>query len=583
MGKSTKGLFWQRTSDAIRAFINRNGGAAPRRAVLLTYDLDLPRFEAVLLPELTRRGKQFRTLVVADAGALQTHLSEIGPRRFARYEVAPVRCRRAGVFHAKLVFLAAGPRRLVGVGSANLTTGGLGGNLELMLFADDRTDAGRRLLAGAAAFLDALTETPGIYFPKSARTFLQLALAGVPSATDGAVLHSLEEPLLDQMSRVCLKAAIGPTRRVSVLSPWHSQARSPDATDPSVIQGIRRSLGEPIALYTDGREGAGPNVGHGTEVYVRTEGSVADGDEDWFDRRPLRVHAKAYLVEGQRANVLFFGSANCTQPALSMSAKKGGNVELLVASKIDAREASALRADLADLFKPASGHFHPERAPRQSAPQGYVLCGRLVDTQKGKSLELEAPALIAGSVSIAAKKGSHPVVVQIRRGVGSVVDDADIGRLFGEQTPDQMDASWGTILWERVERNWFPFAVSVPLIGAGGSEPEKLLTYLLYEEMGAWPAAASEVRTDDDPETVENSETELVDEDLETLAEARHQGRLDRLAVCIAVLRRRIRRASAGPAYAPARIDILRRQLRHTEIPAHLRRLVLAYIGGARR
>lgn len=583
MGKSVKGLFWQRTSDAIRAFINRNGGAAPRRAVLLTYDLDLPRFEAVLLPELTRRGKQFRTLVMADAGALQAHLSEIGTRGFARYEVAPVRCRRAGVFHAKLVFLAVGPRRLVGVGSANLTTGGLGGNLELMLFADDRTDAGRQLVAGTAAFLEALTRTPGIHIPESARTFLRLAVAGVSSAPDGALLHSLAEPLLDQMSRVCLKADLGLTTRVSVLSPWHSQARSPDATDPSMIQRIQRSLGKPVRLYTDGREGAGPNVGHGTEVFVRTERSVADGDEDWFDRRPLRVHAKAYLVEGQRANVLFFGSANCTHPALSMSAGKGGNVELLIASNIDEHQVSALRTDLADLFAQASRHFTPKPAPRLAAPKGNVLCGRLVDTQKGKRLELEAPALSTGSVSIAGRKGSHPVVVQIRRGVGSVMGRASIRRLFGEQTPGRMDASRGTILWERIDRNWLPFAVSVPLIGAGGFEPEALLTDLLYEEMGAWPAAANEGRSDEEPETVEKHETDLMDEDLEALAEARHQGHLDRLAVCVALLRRRILRSSAGPAYARDRIDMLRRQLRRMEMPAHLRRVVLAYLQAGRR
>src|SRR5690348_15253627 len=66
-----KGLAFGKTADAIAAFVKQHGASAPRRAVLCTYDLDPVRFEVVVLPELTRRRRWFRTLVLADAASLQ--------------------------------------------------------------------------------------------------------------------------------------------------------------------------------------------------------------------------------------------------------------------------------------------------------------------------------------------------------------------------------------------------------------------------------------------------------------------------------------------------------------------------------
>ena len=68
-------------------------------------------------------------LVVADAGALQAQFRAGMYSTFGRYNVAPARCAKGGVFHPKLMLLRAGKHYLAGIGSANLTPGGLGGNL----------------------------------------------------------------------------------------------------------------------------------------------------------------------------------------------------------------------------------------------------------------------------------------------------------------------------------------------------------------------------------------------------------------------------------------------------------------------
>src|SRR5215831_2436611 len=101
MAVRSRGLRWERISEAIGDFVRQHGAPAPRRAVLCTYEFDPERFQAVLFPSLTRRSRQFRTLVLADAGALQQKLSARFHHALGRYELAPVKCQSQGVFHPK--------------------------------------------------------------------------------------------------------------------------------------------------------------------------------------------------------------------------------------------------------------------------------------------------------------------------------------------------------------------------------------------------------------------------------------------------------------------------------------------------
>ncbi|MBI4475434.1 MAG: hypothetical protein HY646_22410 [Acidobacteria bacterium] len=347
MARTAHGLSWQRTSDAVRAFVMQCGSNTPRRAIFCTYDVDVERFEGILLAELTRRGRQFRTLVAADAGALQSHLRQIGQRTFGRFEIAPIRNRRSGVFHPKLILIQAGPHYLVGIGSANLTSGGLGGNLELMLFADTVTEHGQRLVGGAASFLHRLLQHEALLLPDSAREFIRMTIAGVRQDSD-TLSDSLSDPLLGQMVNFHYDLAKHSDANVlTILSPWHSAVASPEGVDANVIRMLKDSFGtSKVNLFTDGRDGRGPDLGRGASVHIRSENtrqltnvSTEVDDGSAFERRPTHVHAKAYLIEcSSGGGTLVFGSANCTQPALTKSVAKGGNVELLIASKLDKSE-----------------------------------------------------------------------------------------------------------------------------------------------------------------------------------------------------------------------------------------------------
>lgn len=590
MSRANKGLRWQRTADAMRSFVSLYGSSAPRRAIFCTYDFDVERFEAVLAPELTRRGRQFRTLVTADAGALQAHLQQSGKRRFGRFQVAPVKCRPGGVFHPKLVLLAAGRHHLVGVGSANLTAGGLGGNLEMMLFADNRTEHGRRLVGGAANFLDRLLRHESILMPLSAREFIEMALAGIPRDPT-AFSDSLKTPLLGQMKAAHYDhARHNDARELTILSPWHSAAASTDGVDPAVLRKLKDSLGTSrVNVYTEGRNGRGPGLGTHARVHIRTEKISAPAKDETpatdtdalLERRPMRVHAKAYLVESSRGGgTLFFGSANCTQPALTRSVSHRGNVEILVASKLGTTEVASVRNDLADLFSLAEKSFLVTSAPPPAQTSGVVLAGHLLKGSAKTRLRLETPTLSAGVVRIAGEPKGRLIRVRIRRGVGFVDNPADIQALFKSSEPDRTSESWGGVLWERVGTSFAPFPVSVPLIAGESGAPDDVLLDFVWEELGVWPATAQGEASDDD-EAQDLAADD--DKDLEALTEAKHEGQLDRLAVAVSILRKRIAAADAGSSYSEARLRIFRGQIAKLDLPAHVRGVLLDYLRPGKR
>ena len=392
--------------------------------------------------------------------------------------------------------LSAGPKRLIGFGSANLTSGGLGGNLELMLFANEANDEGRQLIGGAARFLDRLVASGAAQMPASAREFIQTTLAGIPRASN-AVLDSLHVALLEQMARSHLSAARGhDTRHLTILSPWHSSGASAEGVSPAVLRELKRSFkAEQMAVFTEGQNDRGPALGRGISVHIRSEamrpvpstenGAEEEALENAVDHRPTRVHAKAYLAESKSGgSTLFFGSANCTQPALMRSVSAGGNVELLVASALDKRAVAAVRADLTDLFKPPrdTAAIAPASAPAK--PAGAILAGDIVGTRHGIYLGLEAPSVRRGDLHISRGAKGPRVRVQVRNGYGRVQDPAHLSSLFGADHPSRESGNWACVLWERLGTGAVPFPVSFPLLAAGGDSPESVFSTLCGKSSG---------------------------------------------------------------------------------------------------
>jgi hypothetical protein len=532
------GFAFRKTSDAIATFVKQHGWEAPRRAVLCTYDLDPARFEAVVLPELTRARRWFRTLVLADAAPLQKHGVLAQRAAASSYELAPVRVDGQGVFHAKLIVLQAGTHVLIGIGSGNLTAGGLGGNLELMLFAGNESEDGKKLAQSAIQFLDQLRNSPRVTLPATSKRFLERVCLSAEAAGGGPVMHNLHVPLIEQL-------ALGRpphVARVAVVSPWHSASESTDGVEPEVLARVGRILGAHPRVYTQGQGGNAPALGKGTEVRILR--SPSHGGDEYLDvsdsaagvRHRARLHAKAYLAVGATSATFWFGSANCTIPALCRVAGKG-NVELLVRTTLDRKACARLDTDLEAMFEPAKGSLAASKTSRTPVPRGTVLAG-FVDDWEGSprlSIELAAPSRSAslrlgptaqrtGTIDLVLPKGETTVTLSKKQSRALFRDE--------EVSP---------VLWEHHLGAGapIPFPVSVACVPTS-DDPEAMLQDALDDLAGRAPAALQKKRAGGRRDDDWDPDDDERDRELELLTACEHEGRLDRIAVRVELLRRRL-------------------------------------------
>jgi hypothetical protein len=488
------------------------------------------------------------------------------------------------VFHAKLLLLQAGRHVLVGAGSGNLTPGGLGGNLELMLFASNHDADGRALAESAVQFLKDLLEAASsdqISIPESAMQYLRLVNESLPCAEGGPVLHSLMRPLIEQLP-VGKPSAV---ERLVVVSPWHSSTASSEGVEPKVLQALARQLGRQPEVHTEGRDGRGPNLGKGTPVRIvkawtssrtDTDTDLDDEDADAYERPPPRtLHAKAYLAIGKDAATLWFGSANCTTPALLRAATSGGNVELLIRTRLGAKGLTALTRDLNELFEePPSGLFASRRRKSFDAARGSILSASWEQDARSLTIEL-VPGAPPRSVQIGrVARDAQPVEVAIQEG-------ACRGRLEGAAAERLCEGrEMPAVLWELADGEAIPFPVSIPCVSPT-TDPEKALEDLLNDLAGRMPAGLRSQRgrsqQDDDPA---DAEVEGVDKELALLSKTQHQGRLDRLAVRVELLRRR----RAAAAWQSAESDAFYRELiQRLDIPIELRRILVQHLAPVRK
>ncbi len=472
-----------------------------------------------------------------------------------------------------MIVLQAGPRVLVGIGSGNLTVGGLGGNLELMLFATNEGTDGTELAESAIQFLDHLRTTRRVTLPTSAKRFLERVCRSTPAATGGPVLHSLDRPLIEQLAA----GRPGRVTRVQVMSPWHSTSADTDGVEPAVVARVAKALGGRPQVYTQGYAGKAPALGKKTEVRI-LRASAYGGDEDLDAeseedtskrvRRPARLHAKAYLAVATTSATLWFGSANCTLPALCRVAGSG-NVELLVRVALDRKALARYERDLDAMFERGSGTLPPGKTPRISAPRGLVLAGHVDMWEGSPKVEIE---LLAPSRSTRLRLGTTArrqgtIELTVPRSATSLVLSPEQSRRLLQ------DREVPPVLWEHVAGTALPFPISVPCAPAF-EDPEAMLEDVLDDFAGRVPIAfrtKSRRDEDTDDDALDDGEDDR-DRELELLTESEHQGTLDRIAVRVELLRRRL-------ATVPAARSLYVTLVERLSVPSRLRRILIDHLG----
>lgn len=518
----------KRWVESIEDFIREHGRSTPRWAVFLTYNVDLDRFARGVLPLLARRGRCFRSLLLSDQGALEQSLS-VATRLPGSVNLHPIRCKKGGVFHPKLVFLRAGRHVRVCFGSANITDGGMGSNLELWTSSDSP-----EIVGGILHFLLELTRSRDIDIDQAACRSLKRAVSGLVESETDAVWSSLQESFASRLKRGAERSA----RRVTIVSPMYAGANGLKAARSAIPA-------RAVSFYTD----MNVPVSRST-VRVYSPPDPADSEEDNPDSYPRFLHAKAYVFHpphGKTA-VAWIGSANFTEQALTKSLSQRGNVELMIRTSLPNDEVEAFDDDLKTLFKKDT---NPCTTPlKSSAPPkavSTILSCELTRGATGLRLTIHST-----------QQRGHVVLVHEKRRVRAAIKDGR-GVVEGSELrkflPDlDLMTACSIVICQLVRGRLVPVVVNVPHVPPDGDvagTPHASIDALLDDLLGR---VRIPNRTEDAFETEEEPATS--DEDGEGAADAseherrldqaRHQGEIDQLAVKAALLKKLVTAPRSG-------------------------------------
>lgn len=294
-------------------------------SVATTFGVDFDAYENIALPRL--RGAGCRNNIVISDSAMLTHAlggASALPKHAGRLYTAAA-AQAEGLFHPKL-FLQIGRRggQLL-IGSANLTTAGLAGNLELVaqVTCSMEQSGEQSLIAQAWQYLSGLINPADPMLPKQ-RDWM---LARAPWLRAAQPAEGTIE--LSDGTKACLLIGKGPTgigsrfatlireevRRLIVVSPYWD----PGLAALKYLTG--RLQPTETAVLIDYEAGLFPGA-----AAAAMEGLAIYGRGDFECGR--FIHAKALIAETEYADHVLIGSANCTQAALGTGTYSGSNDEV---------------------------------------------------------------------------------------------------------------------------------------------------------------------------------------------------------------------------------------------------------------
>lgn len=516
---SADGLPRQRWIEPLESFVREHGRSTPRWAVICTYECDVGILDRQVLPVLTRRNRAFRAVVLADAGTLEERFRAEGAPR-GTVNIHAVRLRTGGIFHPKLVFLRAGSAVRVCFGSANVSSGGFGANLELWSHSDEP-----EIVEAVADLLARLTTDPRVLLDATIRRQLHRALVGIKPRASHRVWSSLSRSFADHLRHK------PPPHHwpLTVVSPAYASS-----TGARLARQVFKN--SPATIYTDEPVAVQDAA---TRVYSPP---VAADDERNADvgEYPSRLHAKLYLFRGPKTAEAWVGSANFTAQALTKTLSAGGNVECLFRADLPAAEASTLVEELDRTFL-APKKLRPWTSlERDDVPvaKANIIGGELNQGRDGPRLTLYT---IPGIRKVLIECGAKRATVPIRDERGTL-DGRDLRRTLPELL---LDGPSVRLIYEIVKGRRVPVLINVPFVpdSVDTSSSEMHLDVLLDELRGRLPVSRrpeDDAVVQEDPDSGEDDADSVLGDLERRLDEARHQGELDRVAVKAAMAKRLI-------------------------------------------
>lgn len=328
--------------------------------------------------------------------------------------VVTLRARRRGrgVFHPKLFLAVREDAVFVAVGSANLTSGGLGGNLELMTalaFGNVPTPSPKRVLSEVLDFLrtdvrnrilGSAASRAGFDEAVKLATVIGDATADTRDDRSLSFVHSCRTPLWEQLVAA---HADDPVQRAVVLSPLY-EVEDPEDENPdglvsrllsSEVPWAPRASNPRVHLHV-GSLNAAQSVGGLPHAALSRDDHAVTLLTQNFSHEPRRLHAKLVALFGRKRTTMLWGSPNFTPAAFlrdANSESNPGNMECAMMMRARADDLSptvlARELDLKALFRVHEGDLPPPPAHLPAPPVVFEV-GELLYDPAAKTLELHA-------------------------------------------------------------------------------------------------------------------------------------------------------------------------------------------------
>lgn len=284
-------------------------------ALMTSFTFDVPFFERAILNPLIYKGVKTIS-VFADARQFTSALSEIHTSEIGRrYLVVPVEI--DGSFHPKVILLLGKDKAKLIVSSANLTTSGHFINNEVfncISYSKEEPEYQDVIVSAMQFFIklkqysypidneviDRIREFP--YYRRASE--------------NGSIrfIHNIDQPLITQIKQLIDE----PVTTIQIAVPYYDRSLA-------ALKQIGEAFSEAkVELFIQNKFSTFPiscnekeSVVSGISVFER----FSDNGSSKF------YHGKVFVFKTPEAAYILYGSANCTQAALTNSLNEGGNAE----------------------------------------------------------------------------------------------------------------------------------------------------------------------------------------------------------------------------------------------------------------
>ena len=340
-----------------------------------TFDVDFGAYESVALSRLRNKGCT-NNVLLADSRMLTYALDgrSLPAQAGTRYSVVGIApARQNSVFHPKLVLKLGEKTGCLLVASANMTSAGLGGNLEVVgqVSSTDPDSPEAGLLRTAFDYLLALLP-PDAHVAREQFAWAKRRAPWLDAAVPVDAIFDADGKVQTQFLAHSAFAGIGarflsaiggePIRRLVVVSPfwdkglealsWLQEALHPEET--------ALLLQREAALFP--KKALGPEIS--AQIYPMQVGKGTKGKASRF------MHAKVVIAQSSDADHVLYGSTNCTTAALGNALYVGGNQEASLYRRLAPGQAIELLG-LSTTLEPqqaVSAHTLPELGVRDEIP-----------------------------------------------------------------------------------------------------------------------------------------------------------------------------------------------------------------------